>query len=242
MIPMSARSIPTLPSHLPVPPPRFDLHDGDALVGWIDGRAIGFHGFGNEVEAAHAAWIAYRTMTRRFARDLGQRPPPIDGEPVRLQRKGGVEHVLAGYRPIAQLVRPGSDGASGRESFGFELQVPVPASELTMRSTAYLVYHALRRSGTRWAMWVPARVAPTPAEREPARADATGDERARAGGVAERHDRPRSTAIPGLALAILAVLAVLVLPAVSLRLAVVLLAGAVAIGMIARPRVPAEST
>lgn len=170
---MSTRSIPPVPSRMAVPPPRFDLLDGDAPVGWVDGRAVGFRGFGNEVETVHAAWVAYRTMTRRFARDLGRRPPPIDTEPMSLRRNGEVEHILASDRPIARLVRPGADSRSGQESFGFEMQVPVPASELTMRATADLVYRAMRRSGTRWMMWAPAPVGSPAGEREPAGAHAT---------------------------------------------------------------------
>ena len=148
----TAPSTLTGPTRMPVPPPRFDLFDGDALVGWIAGRVIGFRGFGDEAEAANAAWVAWRTMARRFARHLDRRPPPIVGATTSLQRVGEVEHILAGGSPIATLLRPGAGSASGMEHFGFELQLPAPASELTARSTAHLVHRALRRSGIRWTM------------------------------------------------------------------------------------------
>lgn len=138
--------------------PHLDLLDGDVRVGWIDGRAIGFRGFGSDVEAAHAAWVAYRTMARRFARELGQRPPPIDIEPISIRRSGAVEHIVASGRSFGRLIRPGTGSRSGADSFGFELQVPVPAAELTMRSTAYLLYRTMRRAGIRWALWRPGQV------------------------------------------------------------------------------------
>ena len=154
---ISTPSSPMVPSRMATPPPRFDLADGDTLVGWIDGLSIGFRGFGDVGEAAGAASVAYRTMARRFARKLGHRPPPIDTATLSIARNGEVEHILADGRPIATLLRPGIDSRSGPEHFGFEVQLPIPASELTMRSTAHVVYRALRRSGIRWAMWAPPR-------------------------------------------------------------------------------------
>jgi hypothetical protein len=157
----STRSTPTIPSRMATPPPlRLDLIDADTAVGWVDGMTIGFRGFGSETEAVHAAWVAYRTMTRRFARAAGRRPPPIDTVPMSLERSDDVELILAAGRPIATLLRPRADGPSGSESFAFELQLPVPADELTVRSTTYLIYRTMRRAGIRWAMWARAPLAP----------------------------------------------------------------------------------
>lgn len=143
---------PSHPSSMPIPPPRFHLMSGAVPIGWIDGLSIGFHGFAHEDEAAGAASIAYRTMTRGFARDLGRRPPPIHSEPLSVVRNGKTDLIVAGARPIARLLRPGVESPSGAEHFGFELQVPIPASEQTMRSTARRVYRALRRAGARWSV------------------------------------------------------------------------------------------
>lgn len=154
---VSTRSVPMVPSQMASPPPsRQELRDGGTVVGWTDGLAIGFRGFGDEDEAAHAAWVGYRTMSRRFARVRGRRPIPIDSEPLSLERSGDVELILAGGRPIATLVRPGVDGMGGRRSFGFELQLPVPADERRVLSAADLIYRTMRRSGIRWAKWMPA--------------------------------------------------------------------------------------
>ena len=154
------------PTRMALPPPSsvvLDLAVRGTVVGWIDGTAVGFRGFGDASEALHAAWLAHRTVARRFARRDRRRPLPVDSEPLSLDRQGETEVVLAGGRPIAVLCRPDPAGRTG-DGFGFELCVPPPADELTVRSTARLVYRTLRRSGIRWAMWT------APA----ARADATG--------------------------------------------------------------------
>ena len=138
------------------PPVELDLLDADHAVGWIRGDVIGFRGFGDETEATHAAWIAHRTLARRIARSHGMRLVPIDIEPLALKRSdvGDADVILASHRPIARLVRP--DGRSGAsDSFGFELSVPVPMTELQLRGLAHLIYRTLRKSGIRWALWRP---------------------------------------------------------------------------------------
>jgi hypothetical protein len=147
------------PDRVGLPPPhKMDLIDAHRVVGWIRGDAVGFRGFADEVEAAHAAWVAYRTLARRLARTHGTRPIPIDTEPLALQRRGDQEVILASNRHIAVLVRPGAESASGPDSFGFEIRVPPPADELRVRAMAHLMYRTLRRSGLRWGMWRPAAV------------------------------------------------------------------------------------
>lgn len=144
------------PDRLALPPPLdLDLIDVGRTTGWIADNAIGFRGFGDETEAAHAAWIAHRTIARRLARTHGMRPVPVDIEPLAIQRIDGKEMILASGRPIAALVRPGADSRSGVSSFGFELLIPTPITELDGRAMAYLVYRTLRKSGVRWAMWLP---------------------------------------------------------------------------------------
>jgi hypothetical protein len=145
-----------LPPPVPRPPLKaldLELLDGDRAVGWISGDRVGFRGFADEVEAAHAAWVAHRTLARRRALAQGTRPPPIDSEPLALQPRDDGAVVLASGRPIATLVRPGTPRRTGDDDFGFELRVPLPADELRARSGAYLVYRALRKSGLRWALW-----------------------------------------------------------------------------------------
>lgn len=143
-------STPSIPQHfaepppMPMPEPRLD-----PSVGWVKGMAIGFRGFANEVEAAHAAWVAYRTFARRLAWRAGRRPIPIDIEPVRVDG----DQIFAGRIPIGMLVRPGRESRSGKESFGFELQAPMRVDEMTMHRTALALKRTLRRSGVRWQLY-----------------------------------------------------------------------------------------
>jgi hypothetical protein len=144
------------PDRLALPPPfDLDLVDASRAVGWIADNAVGFRGFEDETEAAHAAWVAHRTMARRLARTHGLRPVPVDVEPLAIQRVDGKDMILASGRPVAALVRPGPDSRSGVDSFGFELLIPTPVTELEARAMAYLVYRTLRKSGIRWALWRP---------------------------------------------------------------------------------------
>src|SRR3712207_3690097 len=141
------------PDRLGVPPPlKLDLVDSGRVVGWIAGNVVGFRGFGDEVEAAPAAWVASRTLTRRLARQDGRRPIPVDTEPLALQRRGDEEVILASRQTIGTLVRPRADSPSGPDSFGFEISIPLPADELRGRGLAHLIYRTLRKSGLRWAL------------------------------------------------------------------------------------------
>jgi len=144
------------PDRFALPPPLdLDLVDAGRSTGWIADNAVGFRGFSDETETAHAAWVAYRVLARRLARTHGTRPVPADIEPLAIQRVDGKELILASGRPIATLVRPGSDSRSGADSFAFELLIPPPITELEARALAYLMYRTLRKSGIRWAMWRP---------------------------------------------------------------------------------------
>lgn len=143
-----------VPGRLPEPPPlSFELIDGDIVVGWVSRREIGFGGFANETDAANAAWLAHRTLARRLARRGGLRAVSIDTEPLTLEFSGENEWIVASRMPIASLLRPGPDSPSGREWFGFAIQMPTAVDEVGARATAYLLHRTLRKSGIRWALF-----------------------------------------------------------------------------------------
>ena len=136
------------PGRLALPPPLdLDLVDAGRTTGWIADNAVGFRGFGDETEATHGAWVAHRALARRLAHTHRLRPVPVDIEPLALRRVDGKEMILASGRPIAALIRPGSESRTG-DSFCFELLIPAPASELQVRSMAYLIYRTLRKSAS----------------------------------------------------------------------------------------------
>lgn len=144
------------PDRLGLPPPlAMDLVDAGRTAGWIAGETVGFRGFTNETEAAHAAWVAHRTLARRLARTHNVRSVPVDIEPLAIQQVEGKSVIAASGKPIAELIRPGSDSRSGVDSFGFELSLPAPITDLETRAIAYLIYRTLRKSGVRWGMWRP---------------------------------------------------------------------------------------
>ena len=250
------------PDRLALPPPLdLDLVDAGRTTGWIVDNAVGFRGFGDETEATHAAWIAHRTIARRLARTHGMRPVPVDIEPLAIQRIDGKETILASGRPIATLVRPGPDSRSGVDSFGFELLLPTPVTELDGRAMAYLVYRTLRKSGIRWAMWRPdawrvaeASTAEPSADAAP---EAPKNVDAESHGGPERPDRAARklpavptwralpgltrTVLPGLALAGAAVLAVgaalvVTIPLVPLAAVLVAALGASGVMLLRRRR------
>jgi len=141
-------------SHLGLPPPApWSLHDGDRVVGWTRDNAVGFLGFADQTEAIHAAWVAYRALSRRLARDHGTRPVPIDSAPLTVQHTNDGTGILAGPRLIATIVRPGDERLAGSDTVGFEIEIPEPADELRVRAMAHLMYRTLRKSGVRWALW-----------------------------------------------------------------------------------------
>jgi hypothetical protein len=139
------------PERLAVPPPSvLHLNDADRTVGWINGDRVGFRGFATDEEAAHAAWVAHRTLTRRLARSHSLRPVPIGTEPLALQRHGDEWLIVASSGPIATLVESDGQGSSDHDSYGFELAIPQPADEVLVRAMAHLIYRTLRKSGLRW--------------------------------------------------------------------------------------------
>jgi hypothetical protein len=139
--------------HALPPPGAVDLTDGDRVVGWVVENRVGFGGFATEQEAAHAAWVAYRTMARRRAWENGTRPLPIDIEPLTIHRRDGSDVIAASGRDVATIVRPDASRPDSVPAFGFEITLSHAADELALRANAYVMYRALRRSGIRWELW-----------------------------------------------------------------------------------------
>lgn len=139
------------PAALAEPPPAFEreLHDGDVVVGRTTASTIAFIGFGDEVEASHAAWAAHRTLSWRLAARSDRRPVPVDLEPLTLSWEADERYVNASRRRIARLIQPGESGMG----WGFELPLPEPLSEVFVTAKANTIYRMLRRSGMRWRLW-----------------------------------------------------------------------------------------
>ena len=145
------------PVRTDLPPPiRHLLHD-ERPVAWLSGNRFGFSGFADPIEAANAAWVAYRTISRKLAPVLGTRPTPIDIEPLRIEWRDGTETILASHRPIAALVRPDADDPSAPRWFGFTIDVPAEISGRQLRDAVHTAHRALLKSGVGWSMMRPRR-------------------------------------------------------------------------------------
>jgi hypothetical protein len=215
--------------HALPPPGAIELTDGDRVVGWIVENRVGFGGFATEQEAAHAAWVAYRTMARRRAWENGSRPLPLDIEPVSIHRRLDSDVIAASGRDVARLVRPDESGADRPAAFGFEIALPHAGDELMLRASGYAMYRALRRSGIRWALWRKPTAPPVRA----ARASVARPARARAGSSLEL----ATFLVLSTVAATLAVLVVASSPtAVTIALAAVLIAGGLIVSRHRPPR------
>jgi hypothetical protein len=132
------------------------LHD-ERPVAWLTGNRFAFTGFGNAMEAAYAAWVAYRTVSRKLAPALGVRPTPIDIEPLCIEWRDGREMILASGRPIAALVRPDAHDATATQWLGFSIELPPAIDGRRMREVVLTAHRALLKSGIPWSMMRPRR-------------------------------------------------------------------------------------
>lgn len=158
------------PATQDLPPPLdLELTDADRHIGRIRGTTIRFRGFSDDVEAAHAAWVAWRAVKRRLAKLAGERPIPIDVAPLTIVRASDAWKVMAGGEYVATLVLPSDAGDPDEGTVAFEIEAPAGTGELMMRSLARLAYRTLRKSGLRWGIMMSARASrtlPSPASSE----------------------------------------------------------------------------
>ena len=141
------------------PPVAFQLQDGTGAIGWVVDNRIGFTGFADPSEAAFAAWIARVTLEQRGAESRREPPPHFESPSLTLAREGVHEWIEATGRRIGRLVRHeeakklvGSNAPTSEEHwFAMEIALPPTAGELTIASSAHVIYRGLRRSGLRWS-------------------------------------------------------------------------------------------
>jgi len=139
-------------NHTALPPPTRHLLHRERPIGWLEGNTLGFFGFADVRDAANAAWVAYRTVSRKLARALGTRPTPIDIEPLSIESRNGLDVIAASGRPIALLVRPGHAWTNGSDWFGFAIEVPPVVRAHEMPGIMRAASRALLKSGLAWSM------------------------------------------------------------------------------------------
>ena len=123
---------------------RFDLMRGDAEIGWIADRAIGFGGFENPAAAHRAAAIAHEALTGWLARQRRIDAAPRNAGALRVRRNGAVEQLTLGDVSVGRLFPHGGD-SEGDGEYAFELLLPARVSASI--SAAQVMYLALMRRG-----------------------------------------------------------------------------------------------
>ena len=123
---------------------HFDLMGGDAEIGWIADRAIGFAGFANAAAAHRAAAIAHDALTGWLARQRRLDAAPRNARALRVRRNGAVEQLTLGDVSVGRLFPCGGDLNGGGE-YAFELLLPQGVGASI--SGAQIMYLALLRRG-----------------------------------------------------------------------------------------------
>ena len=123
---------------------RFDLMRGDAEIGWIVDRAIGFGGFENSAAAHRAAAIAHQALTGWLARQRRIDAAPRKASALRVRRNGVVERLTLGNVSVGRLL-PHSGDVNGGGEYAFELLLPPRVGASV--SGAQIMYLALMRHG-----------------------------------------------------------------------------------------------
>jgi hypothetical protein len=128
---------------------RFRLMRGDAEIGWVEDRAVGFTGFGDRAAARRAASIAYDALIGWLARQRRVDAPPRNGHALRVQRTGTTDQLMLGETPVGELLYRGTGVAEG--AYAFELLLPprigATLSAAQVMSIALERYRASRELG-----------------------------------------------------------------------------------------------
>jgi hypothetical protein len=123
----------------------FRLYRGGEQVGWIEGRAVGFLGFGSADEARQAASAAYDAVRVWLAR---QRRTDLVRGPRRAlcaRHDGPLTWLTLNGVPIGRIVEPEESDALSGMSYGFELLLPPTLAADSGISAARIVDAALAR-------------------------------------------------------------------------------------------------
>jgi hypothetical protein len=119
------------------------LYDAEHQIGYIRDAAVGFHGFATEADAAEAAHIAHRAVTRRREKAAWV-PDAPEGYLVWDRPEG--RYVVARSGLFARLTPPDPAAGSGDWGFEVDLRREERVSVFAM-SRARTMWRALRWTG-----------------------------------------------------------------------------------------------
>lgn len=114
-------------------------------IGWIHGHTIGFGGISSEEEALVAAAAASRALEKTLHRAYtGDTSLVWPNHKIELMHDGAYEWIVAGFRPLARLLRPQTE-RNESDSFALEFLVPSYATQHVTIAVANAIWDALSR-------------------------------------------------------------------------------------------------
>lgn len=123
---------------------EFRLFQDEQEIGHVDGTTVSFRGFATRDDAALAASVAHRALTRR----RGEQPRSVD-EPknVLVMDHGSTQAVIAQAGVLATLLPPAPEETE-IGGWGFEIALlPEERFEVFATARARVIWRALRGTG-----------------------------------------------------------------------------------------------
>ena len=114
-------------------------------IGWIHGHTIGFGGVESEkgalIAAAEASRALESTLQRAYTGDTSRR---LRNSKIELMYDGAYEWIVAGFRPLARLLRPRTE-RNFEDSFALEFLVPSYATQHVTLAVAHSIWEVLSK-------------------------------------------------------------------------------------------------
>ncbi len=123
---------------------EFRLFQDEREIGHVDGTTVSFQGFATRDDAALAASVAHRALTRR----RGEQPHPVDGpKDILVVDQGSTQAVIARAGVLARLLPPAPED-SEIGGWGFEIDLlPEERFEVFAIARARVIWRGLRGTG-----------------------------------------------------------------------------------------------
>jgi hypothetical protein len=123
---------------------EFRLLQDEREIGFVDGTRVSFRGFAARNDAARAASIAYRALSRRRRK---QSHPMEESQDILVVDQGSIQAVIAQSGILATLLPPAPED-SEVGGWGFEIPLlPEERFEVFAIARARVIWRALRGSG-----------------------------------------------------------------------------------------------
>jgi hypothetical protein len=122
----------------------FRLHRQDRQVGWVEGKSVGFRGFGSGDEALSAANAAYDALRAWLARERRIAQLPGRRRALQVRREGSQTTIALAGVAIGRIITYGADARTGESEFGFELTLPPQVGTVAGISAAQVIHNAIR--------------------------------------------------------------------------------------------------